>query len=113
MHWTDLTFYVPLSLMSLVGFALVIWRLLLNLHAGTNMNEFLPAFQQKLKEEGAEGALRYCKGRGDVIPQRLFTAGLETSKQGLAASRRAMANAIELEILPDLNFLLPSILAIA
>ena len=27
--------------------------------------------------------------------------------------RRAMANAIELEILPDLNFLLPSILAIA
>jgi len=27
--------------------------------------------------------------------------------------RRAMANAIELEILPDLNFLLPTILAIA
>src|SRR5262249_39847509 len=38
---------------------------------------------------------------------------LETSKQGLAAMRRAMANVIELEILPDLNFLLPTILAIA
>jgi biopolymer transport protein ExbB len=48
-----------------------------------------------------------------MIPQRLFVAGLETSKQGLAAMRRAMANVIELEILPDLNFLLPTILAIA
>jgi biopolymer transport protein ExbB len=48
-----------------------------------------------------------------MIPRRLFVAGLETSKQGLAAMRRAMANVVELEILPDLNFLLPSILAIA
>ena len=38
---------------------------------------------------------------------------MENSKQGMAAVRRAMANAIELEILPDLNFLLPPILAIA
>ena len=113
MHWTDLAFYVPLTLMSLVGFALVIWRLLLNLHAGTNMNEFLPAFQQKLKEEGVGGGAALLPGRGDVIPHRLYVAGLETTKQGLAAMRRAMANAIELEILPDLNFLLPTILAIA
>jgi biopolymer transport protein ExbB len=113
LHWTDLLFYVPLTLMSLIGFALVIWRLLLNFHASTNLNEFLPAFQEKLKEGGVEGALRYCKGRTDVIPHRLYVAGLEVSKQGLAASRRAMANAMELEILSDLNFLLPSILAIA
>ena len=38
---------------------------------------------------------------------------MHVSEQGLAAMRRAMANAIELEILPDLNFLLPPILAIA
>ena len=48
-----------------------------------------------------------------MIPRRLFPAGLETSKQGLAAMRRAMATVIELEIVPDLNFLLPTILAIA
>jgi biopolymer transport protein ExbB len=113
MHWTDVLFYVPLTLMSLSGVALVIWRLLLNFHSNTNLNEFLPAFQQKLDKEGPEGALRYCKGRNDVIPRRLYVAGLEVSKQGLAASRRAMANAIELEILPDMNFLLPSILALA
>ncbi len=77
------------------------------------MNEFLPLFQEKLEKEGIDGALRLCRVRTDVIPRRLYAAGLETSKQGLAAMRRAMANVIELEILPDLNFLLPTILAIA
>jgi biopolymer transport protein ExbB len=48
-----------------------------------------------------------------MIPRRLYVAGLETSRQGLSAVRRAMANVIELEIMPDLNFLLPTILAIA
>jgi biopolymer transport protein ExbB len=109
----DWYFFWPMFLMSVSGVALVIWRLLLNLSANTNMNEFLPAFQQRLEKEGVEGALRYCRTRTDVIPRRLFVAGLETSKQGLSAVRRALANAIELEILPDLNFLLPPILAIA
>ena len=109
-HWY---FFWPMFFMSVSGITLVIWRLLLNINGSTNMSEFLPAFQQKLDREGTDGALRYCRGRGDIIPRRLFTAGLEVSKQGLAASRRAMANVIELEILPDLNFLLPTILAIA
>ncbi len=104
---------IPMICMSLAAVTLVIWRILLNLNAKTNMNEFLPAFQEKLDKEGIEGALRFCRAQSGIIPRRLYTAGLETSKQGLAAMRRAMANAIELEILPDLNFLLPSILAIA
>src|SRR5262245_12892675 len=109
----DWYFFWPMFLMSVAGVTLVIWRLLLNINGATNMNEFLPAFQQKLDKDGVEGALRFCRARQDVIPKRLFTAGLEVSKQGLAAVRRSMANAIELEILPDLNFLLPTILAIA
>src|SRR5438128_1708984 len=109
----DWYFAIPMFLMSMTGVTLVIWRLLLNFNGATPMSSFLPAFQQKLEREGAEGALRFCRGRTDIIPRRLFVAGLEASKQGLAAVRRAMANAIELEILPDLNFLLPSILAIA
>jgi biopolymer transport protein ExbB len=115
--WTFMThdwyFFIPLFLMSLTGLTLVIWRLLLNINGNTNMSAFLPEFQQKLERDGVEGALRYCRSRSDIIPRRLFVAGLETSKQGLAAVRRAMANVIELEILPDLNFLLPTILAIA
>jgi biopolymer transport protein ExbB len=113
LHWTDILFYIPMVMMSMAGVALVIWRILLNVHGSTNMNEFLPTFQQHLEKDGIEGALRYCKSRTDIIPHRLYVAGLENSKQGLAAVRRAMANAIELEILPDLNFLLAPILAIA
>ena len=62
------------------------------------MSDFLPVFQQKLEKEGVEGALHYCQGRTEIIPRRLYVAGLESSKQGLAAVRRAMANVIELEI---------------
>ncbi len=100
-------------LMSMTGLTLVVWRLLLNANGGTSMSEFLPKFQERLDKEGPEGALRYCKTRTDVIPKRLYVAGLEQNKVGLAAVRRAMANAVELEIIPDLNFLLPTILAIA
>jgi biopolymer transport protein ExbB len=109
-HWY---FAIPMMLMSAAAITMVIWRLLLNLNARTNMNEFLPAFQDRLEKEGIDGALRFCRTRSDAIPRRLFTAGLETSKQGMAAMRRAMANVIELEVVPDLNFLLPPILAIA
>src|SRR5438046_5600497 len=106
-------FAIPMFLMSLAAITMVIWRILLNINGSTNMNEFLPLFQQRLEKEGIEGALKLCRSRTDIIPKRLYAAGLETSKQGLAAMRRAMANVIELEILPDLNFLLAPILAIA
>jgi biopolymer transport protein ExbB len=115
--WTFVThdwyFFWPMFMMSVTGITLVIWRLLLNLNGATNMAEFLPAFQQHLEKDGVEGALRYCRTRTDIIPRRLFVAGLDVSKQGMAAVRRSMANVMELEILPDMNFLLPSILAIA
>jgi biopolymer transport protein ExbB len=109
----DWYFFWPMFFMSLTGITLVIWRILLNINGSTNMSEFLPGFQQRLEREGVEGALRYCRTRTDIIPRRLFVAGLDVSKQGMAAVRRSMANVMELEILPDLNFLLPSILAIA
>lgn len=103
----------PMFLILFAATVLVIWRIFLNINAQTNLNEFLPAFQERLEKEGVEGALRFCKAQTGMIPRRLFVAGLDTSKQGLAAMRRAMASVIELEILPDLNFLLAPILAIA
>src|SRR5438128_730246 len=109
----DWYFAVPMFLMSFAAMTLVIWRILLNLNAKTDMNRFLPAFQDRLQKDGVEGALKFCRAqKSGIIPRRLFVAGLDTSKQGLAAMRRAMANVIELEILPDLNFLLAPILAI-
>jgi biopolymer transport protein ExbB len=109
-HWY---YAIPLGIMSCIGLALVLWRLLLNMNCKTSMSEFLPAFQHKLETEGVPGALRFCKGRTDMIGGRLYVAGLENAPQGMSAVKRGMANTIELEILPDLNFLLPSILAIA
>jgi biopolymer transport protein ExbB len=103
----------PMFLVLFAATVLVIWRIFLNINAQTNMNEFLPAFQEWLEKEGPDGGIRFCKAQTGMIPRRLYVAGLETSKQGLAAMRRAMAGVIELEILPDLNFLLAPILAIA
>ncbi len=115
MHFVTQEWYfaVPMFLMSLTAVTLVIWRIMLNVNAKTDLNKFLPAFQAKLENEGVEGALRYCRAQPGIVPRQLFAAGLENAKQGTAAMRRAMANAVELEIIPDLNFLLAPILAIA
>jgi biopolymer transport protein ExbB len=104
---------IPMLGMSVVAITLVIWRIMLNRNARTDMNAFLPRLQERLGKEGLEGAVKLCRSETGVIPRRLFVAGLETSRQGLAAMRRAMANVIELDILRELNFLLPTILAIA
>ena len=109
-HWY---FAFPMFAMSLFAMALVIWRLLLNRSATTNISAFLPQLQDKLSKEGVEGAIRFCNTQPGLIPRKLCVAGLETSRQGLAAMRRAMVNVVELEILPQLNFLLPMTLAIA
>jgi biopolymer transport protein ExbB len=106
-------FAIPMILMSVTAVALVVWRIMLNFNARTDLNVFLPRLQDRLEKEGVDGALKLCKTTNGVIPKKLFVAGLETSKQGLSAMRRAMANVIELDILPNLNFLLPVILAIA
>jgi biopolymer transport protein ExbB len=109
----DWYFAIPMFCMSVTAATLVVWRLLLNMNARTNLNEFLAPFQEKLKKEGGDGAIRFCRTQTGMIPRKLYVAGLETAPQGMSAMRRAMANVIELEILPELNFLLPTILAIA
>ena len=109
----DWYFALPMFAMSVVSIWLVVWRFLLNRSADTDLNVFLPAFQDRLAREGVEGGLRYCREAPGAIPRKLYVAGLETAKFGSAAMRRAMANVIELEILPELNALLPLILAIA
>ncbi|MFO0966773.1 MAG: MotA/TolQ/ExbB proton channel family protein [Gemmataceae bacterium] len=110
---SDWYFAFPMFGMSLTAIALVVWRIMLNRSASSDLSSLLPALQEKLSKEGVDGATRFCKGQPGLIPKRILAGGLETSKQGMAAMRRAMANSMELEVLPDLNFLLPTILAIA
>lgn len=106
-------FSVPLVIMSLIAAALTLWRVLLNKSANTDMDDFLPVFQQTLRKGGVKAAVSLCKDEKGLIPNRLFVAGLEAADQGAAAMRRAMANENELEIVPRLHFLLAPILAIA
>jgi biopolymer transport protein ExbB len=109
----DWYFAIPMTLMALVAFALVAWRYLLNLYAKTDLDGLIPDLQDTLKHKGIRGAIALCREEKGLIPQVLFVAGLEAAEQGAAAMRRSMASAIELEILPRLNFLLAPILAIA
>jgi biopolymer transport protein ExbB len=106
-------FAIPMTIMSLVAFMLVIWRYLLNQGTKTDMDNFMPVFQDTLKKKGVAAAIALCKEEKGLIPKSMFVAGLEASAQGASAMRRSMANAIELEILPKLNFLLAPIIAIA
>ncbi len=109
----DWFFSGPMLTISLIAIALVVWRILLNFNAKTDMSDFLPEFQETLQKDGVEGALRLCRSEVGLIPRKLYAAGLETAKQGISAQKRAMASTLELEILPELNFLLAPILAIA
>jgi biopolymer transport protein ExbB len=106
-------FALPLVLMSLVAGALVIWRMMLNMNANTDMDDFLPVFQDVLRKKGIKTAVGMCKDEKGLIPNRLFVAGLEAADQGASAMKRSMATEVELEILPRLNALLAPILAIA
>jgi biopolymer transport protein ExbB len=106
-------FSIPLVLMSLVAGSLVIWRILLNNSARTDMDDFLPIFQENLRKRGIKGAIEMCKEEKGLIPSRLYIAGLEAADNGAAAMRRSMANEVELVIQPQLHFLLAPILAIA
>jgi biopolymer transport protein ExbB len=106
-------FAAPMTAMTLIAFLLVAWRWLLNQSAKTRMDRFLPELQSILKRKGTKTAAQLCRNEKGLIPNVLYVAGLEASEQGVAAMRRSMASAVELEILPRLNFLLAPILAIA
>ncbi|HEY2783906.1 MAG TPA: MotA/TolQ/ExbB proton channel family protein [Fimbriiglobus sp.] len=109
----DWYFSIPMTIMTVVAFALVVWRFLLNRGSRTDMDGFMPVFQDTLTKKGVAAAIALCKEERGLIPNMLFAAGLEAAGQGNAAMRRSMASALELEILPRLNFLLAPILAIA
>ena len=106
-------FAVPMIALSIVAFTLVFWRLLLNLDARTSLKLFVPELEWHLTHGGVAAALRFCRERTDILPLRLCSAGLTAAGQGAGAMRRAMSEVLETDILPEMNFLLAPILAIA
>ena len=112
-YTSDWYFAVPMTLLLFVAIALVVWRLLLNYGASSNLDLLLPDIQMNLKKKGLPAAVAFCQAESGLIPSQLLVAGLQASEQGVAAMRRSMQAAAEHEILPRLNFLMPTILAIA
>jgi biopolymer transport protein ExbB len=104
-------FTVTFIILSLAAVTLCIWRSWLNHNAKTNLDEFVAKFEQQLATGGKKAALQMCADEQGVVP-KLFTTALNTAHEGKVATRGAIANLIELEILPDLNFLLPWIVTI-
>ena len=74
-------FAVPMFLMSFTAVTLVVWRILLNLDAKTDLNAFLPKFQRVLDEDGPDAALAFSRSQKGVIAKKLFPVGLETRSQ--------------------------------
>jgi biopolymer transport protein ExbB len=105
-------FSLIFTLLFLASVTVVVWRLWLNHNATTDLPEFLGRLEQELDHGGVKGALQLCDQEPGIIP-KLFTTVLQTGHQGKVATRSAMANLIELEIIPDLNFLLPLLLVFA
>lgn len=105
-------FLTVFGLLSLASLTIIIWRIWLNVSAKTDLADFLERLQEDLNNGGRDAALEMCEDEPGVIP-KLFTTALQTCEQGKVATRNALANLIELEIVPDLNFLLPFILVLA
>jgi biopolymer transport protein ExbB len=105
-------FTIIFTLLSMASLTVVFWRWWLNYHAKTDLADFLGRLKPVLEKEGVESAVRLCDEEPGILP-KLFTTALQTGPEGKVATRSALANLIELEILPDLNFLLPLILVFA
>lgn len=107
-----LVFLSVFGLLSLVSLGIIIWRLWLNHNAKTNLDEFRDKFRDRLDNQGRDAARQLCEEEPGVIP-KLFGTVLDTCDQGKVATRNAVANLVELEILPDLNWLLPLMVVFA
>ena len=105
-------FLTVFALLSLASLAIIIWRIWLNVVAKSDLGDFVGILQEELDRGGREAAIQLCEDEPGVIP-KVFASALQTCKQGKVATRNAIANLIELEIVPDLNFLLPLILVLA
>jgi biopolymer transport protein ExbB len=106
-------FLIVFGLLSLASLTVIIWRLWLNYNAKTDLGEFLERLKERLSQpEGRKAAMELCEDEPGVIP-KVFTTALQTCDQGRVATRNAIANLVELELIPDLNFLLPLMLVFA
>ena len=101
-----LFFSIVFTSLSLASLTVVIWKLWLNHNAKTDLPDFLGRLDQTLATHGVNGAIQMCDAEPGVVP-KVFVTTLQTYPQGKVATRNAISSLIELDLLPDLRFLLP------
>lgn len=109
----DWIFAIPMICMSIGGIALITWRVLLNKGILHETDKLLEDLKTILIRDGTKAAIASTIDQKDWLTNLLFSSGIKGLTNGLPVSRKELSNAVEFEILPRLNFLLPTILAIA
>jgi len=111
-----IVFSIVFLSMSFAGVGLVVWRIISNISAKTDVDKFIEQVESQLASGGGQAALDLCERQAvetkQVVP-KLFHAALTEGARGKVAARDAMADCIETEIMPSLQSLLPHILLLA
>lgn len=102
-------FTIIFSGLSLASLTVVIWKVWLNHNSQTDLTDFVRRLQEELNQTGIKGASKLCEDDPGIIA-KVFGTLLQTAPRGKVASRDAIKNLIELDLVPDLNFLLPLVL---
>lgn len=102
--------------MSFAGVGLVVWRIISNIRAKTDVDKFVAEVEAELARGGGQAVLdlieRLAVETRQIVP-KLFHAAMRDGARGKVAARDAMADCIELDIMPSLHSLLPHILLLA
>lgn len=102
--------------MSFAGVALIVWRLINNVRAKTDLDKFVEGLESQLEAGGGRAVFELCEREAtetkQVVP-KVFHAVLRDGHRGKVAARDALADCIDHEIMPSLHSLLPYILLLA
>ncbi|MCA9156048.1 MAG: MotA/TolQ/ExbB proton channel family protein [Planctomycetales bacterium] len=112
--WFFTTVFLSLSVISVY---LIVWRQIKNMRAHTDVDVFTDTMQQQLQAGGPQAAFQWLKqtweqNQDSVVPQ-VFMTMFEEGHRGKAATRDAMLDRIEMDLLPELQKKLPTILLFA
>jgi biopolymer transport protein ExbB/TolQ len=99
--------------MRMAAVFLVALRFIKNLKAHTDIEQFVARLEELLQTQGPAAVVETCRREAhetDQIMPKLFRAAFEEGHRGKIAARDAMADCMDLEIMPRLHSALPGIL---
>ncbi len=110
-----LFFTVVFVALSLAAVFFVALRSLKYWRARTDVNKFIAQVETELETKGGQAAIEFCEREADEkqhVLALLFVAAFKDGQRGQIAARDAIADCLELEIMPSLHKWLSAILMI-